>query len=514
MAILLNCIYVWVSFLSCIALGLSEGVNTRYSLGDDLLLPYPSWSRHGSPHSHRHVRDCQPVVHGNATHETWPAHNHSASPVAQSRVFVSDVSQYAQTWEPTRWVSGHMTLVTDPLRTVSVLEPGGPGGCQRRRVVNVPETANLRKCLYAQNGGFFDMDQHDCLGNVVSDGETVQDSGGVQNAQFGIRKDGTLVFGFLSEDDVRDRENPFVQLVTGVMWLLRNGQVYISESIKAECNKTQNTGTFDTFVNVRSARTAVGHDAEGRLVLFHIDGQTSVRGMNLWEVANFLKSQGVINAINLDGGGSATYVVNGSLASYPSDHCKPDPRWRCPRNVSTVLCVHEPLCQPENCSGHGICVEGRCQCHPGWQDPDCASLVCQPPTCGGHGVCTENGCACDAGWTGSDCSQVCPRGFYGDGCNQTCRCANGGTCDPVHGSCSCPAGFHGDLCEQECPLGFYGLSCLLPCQCADMCPCDPGTGSCNVTFHKEQNNTMHRGRLLIGIGFLLITAVVTIDSFV
>lgn len=41
--------------------------------------------------------------------------------------------------------------------------------------------------------------------------------------------------------------------------------------------------------------------------------------MNLWEVADFLKGQGV-NAINLDGGGSSTYVANGSLASYPSDH--------------------------------------------------------------------------------------------------------------------------------------------------------------------------------------------------
>lgn len=41
--------------------------------------------------------------------------------------------------------------------------------------------------------------------------------------------------------------------------------------------------------------------------------------MSLWEVADFLKGQGVINAINLDGGGSSTYVANGSLASYPSD---------------------------------------------------------------------------------------------------------------------------------------------------------------------------------------------------
>ncbi|XP_062394468.1 N-acetylglucosamine-1-phosphodiester alpha-N-acetylglucosaminidase isoform X2 [Sardina pilchardus] len=485
MAILFNCMYsyVWGFLLLCAAVVSTEGVNTRYSLGDDLLSPYPSGSQHGSPHSHRHVRDCQPVIHGNVTHETWPAHNRSASPVAESRVFVSDISS--------RWVSGHITVVSDPLRTVSVLEPGGQGGCQQSRTTRVSETARPKKCLYAQNGGFFDTDKNSCLGNVVSDGKMVQDSGGVQNAQFGIRKDGTLVFGYLSEEDVLERENPFVQLVSGVVWLLRNGRVYINESMEAECSTSQKTGSFGEFVNVLSARTAVGHDAEGRLVLFHIDGQTYRRGMSLGEVASYLQSHGVINAINLDGGGSATYVANGSLASYPSDHCK-NPEWRCPRAVSTVLCVHEPLCQPEDCSGHGTCVQGNCQCHPGWRDPDCASLVCQPPACGDHGVCTENGCACDAGWIGSNCSQVCPTGFYGDGCNQTCRCANGGTCDPVHGSCSCLAGFHGDLCEQECPLGFYGLSCLLPCQCADMCPCDPVTGSCNVTFHGEQNNTMHR----------------------
>lgn len=38
------------------------------------------------------------------------------------------------------------------------------------------------------------------------------------------------------------------------------------------------TGTLQEFVDVISARTAVGHDAEGRLILFHVDGQTKVRG--------------------------------------------------------------------------------------------------------------------------------------------------------------------------------------------------------------------------------------------
>lgn len=42
--------------------------------------------------------------------------------------------------------------------------------------------------------------------------------------------------------------------------------------------------------------------------------------LNLWEMAAFLKTLGVVNAINLDGGGSATLVLNGTLANYPSDH--------------------------------------------------------------------------------------------------------------------------------------------------------------------------------------------------
>lgn len=44
-----------------------------------------------------------------------------------------------------------------------------------------------------------------------------------------------------------DQSNPFVQLVSGVVWLLRNGEIYINESLKAECDKTQETGTYCTF---------------------------------------------------------------------------------------------------------------------------------------------------------------------------------------------------------------------------------------------------------------------------
>ena len=41
---------------------------------------------------------------------------------------------------------------------------------------------------------------------------------------------------------------------------------------------------------------------------------------NLYEFADLLIKHGVVNAINLDGGGSSQLVEDGLLVSYPSDH--------------------------------------------------------------------------------------------------------------------------------------------------------------------------------------------------
>ncbi|XP_036248417.1 N-acetylglucosamine-1-phosphodiester alpha-N-acetylglucosaminidase [Molothrus ater] len=456
--------------------------------GEPSLQPYPP-GQHGPRHGHRHVRDCQPVKYGNVTHEAWPGDNSTAGPVAVTRTFVSYIHPEGS---DRKVIYGHFTFVRNPLSTFSVLEPGGAGGCGAQRRAPVEETAKLRKCLVAQNGGYFDMETGECLGNVVSDGRLVRDSGGLQNAQFGIRKDGTMVFGYLSEEDVLDQSNPFVQLVSGVVWLLRDGELYINQSRAAECGDTQRTGTFDRFINVISARTAVGHDRQGRLVLVHVDGQTESRGVSLWEMAEFLKQQGVINAINLDGGGSATLVLNGTLANYPSEHCSFDSMWRCPRSISTVVCVHEPGCDPPDCSGHGLCVAGHCRCDsPFWAGPACDTLDCGPANCSLRGVCSAAGCLCDAGWTGSNCTEACAPGSFGQSCSQQCRCQHGGSCDPVHGACSCPAGFYGTSCEHECPPGWFGPSCRSRCACDHSCPCDPETGSCNISHHGALQEHLH-----------------------
>ena len=41
---------------------------------------------------------------------------------------------------------------------------------------------------------------------------------------------------------------------------------------------------------------------------------------NLVEFADLLVRHGVVNAINMDGGGSNTLVENNELLNYPSDH--------------------------------------------------------------------------------------------------------------------------------------------------------------------------------------------------
>ncbi|XP_051820125.1 N-acetylglucosamine-1-phosphodiester alpha-N-acetylglucosaminidase isoform X1 [Antechinus flavipes] len=453
---------------------LSLGLSTGDSLNDDLLLPYPGTRT-------RLPRDCRPVRNGTRPHESWPPPGRlrpKRGPVVHR--FVSYFPDSGNS--SSRAVSGHLTVAVSPLHSFSVLEPGGPGGCAAKRLVTVEETARAAGCIVAQNGGFFRMDTGECLGNIVSNGYRVGSSGGLQNAQFGIRQDGTLVTGYLSEEEVLDTKNPFVQLVSGVVWLLRNGEVYIKESEETECDKTQETGSFSKFVNVISARTAVGHDREGRLVLFHADGQTEQRGINLWDMADFLKKQGVVNAINLDGGGSATFVVNGTISNYPSDHCKDNSMWRCPRRISTVVCVHEPRCNPPDCNGHGTCVQGTCHCNGHfWGGDDCSILDCGPSNCSLHGLCTENGCQCHAGWIGSNCSQACANGSFGVSCAQKCQCQNGAACDPVNGTCTCLPGFQGDNCAEVCPLGRYGPNCQYACTCENSCLCDPKSGNCNFT---------------------------------
>ncbi len=71
----------------------------------------------------------------------------------------------------------------------------------------------------------------------------------------------------------------------------------------------------------RSPRTAVGITASGSVILAVVDGRQprlSV-GLTLPETAEVMRELGALNALNLDGGGSSTMIVEGEIVNRPSD---------------------------------------------------------------------------------------------------------------------------------------------------------------------------------------------------
>lgn len=71
----------------------------------------------------------------------------------------------------------------------------------------------------------------------------------------------------------------------------------------------------------RNPRTLVGVTTENRILLVTVDGKrpgTSV-GMTLQEAGDLMRTLGAVTAMNLDGGGSTTMVVNGKVANSPTD---------------------------------------------------------------------------------------------------------------------------------------------------------------------------------------------------
>jgi uncharacterized protein YigE (DUF2233 family) len=93
-----------------------------------------------------------------------------------------------------------------------------------------------------------------------------------------------------------------VHAVSGGPVLIRNGNLYVG--LKDENFRKSWTGSHI------HARTAIGVTADKHLLLATIEGPHT-----LWDVAKFLKKLGAVDALNLDGGGSTTMVVNGATVT-------------------------------------------------------------------------------------------------------------------------------------------------------------------------------------------------------
>lgn len=225
--------------------------------------------------------------------------------------------------------------------------PDGATPAKLRRWAEEFAAASPLGCQVVTNAGFFNTSSHACIGDIVTAGRVVQTSA-LHNVNFGIRN-GTFVVGYVDAEEVMDSSKPFDALVSGIAWLVRDGKSYVHESVlggKEDMHSGQTTGS--AFATVRSARTALGHDRDGKLLMLQVEGETGRRGMDLYEFAALAVEVGFHAAINLDGGGSATMTQNHSLLSEPSWRCSDgglaDPTgkgvYRCEKPVSTIACIH------------------------------------------------------------------------------------------------------------------------------------------------------------------------------
>lgn len=228
----------------------------------------------------------------------------------------------------------------------------------------MPETAKRYgpECGIAVNAGYFDL--HDdnkwgCLGNVVSDGEILNTGPmNTSNVNFGVLKNGSFVVGYISPEDVE--AGTFLQLVAGLGWIVRNGENYVKEGWEEAFKGASNAG--DKYISMRTARTSVGYDKDGGLIILMFDGFTHnpVWGATLIELADKMIEFGAVEAINLDGGGSAQFWAHGEHLNYGYEraeygvlqgkHIRGCPigegkgnlsAFPCPREVSTILCIDD-----------------------------------------------------------------------------------------------------------------------------------------------------------------------------
>jgi hypothetical protein len=112
---------------------------------------------------------------------------------------------------------------------------------------------------------------------------------------------------------------PGSSVVNGGPELVRDGSVHITQRQDGMVHPGEPSFAYG-WVLQRNPRTFAGVDAAGRTLLVTVDGrQLGELGLSIPETAAVARSLGMVDAINLDGGGSTAMVVNGQLVSHPSD---------------------------------------------------------------------------------------------------------------------------------------------------------------------------------------------------
>ena len=118
--------------------------------------------------------------------------------------------------------------------------------------------------------------------------------------------------------------NKVEHAISGGPTLIRDGRLYVG--LKAEKFNPSWTSSKITH------RTACGFTSDKRLIIATVEGSH-----NMWDLAKFMQHLGCVDAMNLDGGGSTTMVVNGTTVTRNGNFGQGY------RKVATSLIVLDPM---------------------------------------------------------------------------------------------------------------------------------------------------------------------------
>ena len=166
----------------------------------------------------------------------------------------------------------------------------------QKRHSDPADTANYVEhynAVVGVNADFYNMTTGAPSGALVMEG--VEYHSGASANFFAILKDGTAMIG--SSSDYAAYKDQIQEAVGGSVYLVKDGKSVVTSAAD--------------YYNSRHSRTCVGITAEGKVVLMVLDGRQEPfsAGGSAEELAQIMLDAGCVTAINLDGGGSTTFVA-------------------------------------------------------------------------------------------------------------------------------------------------------------------------------------------------------------
>ena len=219
---------------------------------------------------------------------------------------VTETDIFLNTKEGNAQIAGYMTTIAPGAKATfkasysGYYTEGSTPASRKDAAANLPwnlEKTTLQAAAYtkatggnvimAMNGDFYNMQNAQPNGYLIMEGNVIQENDGVHfEPYFAVLKDGKFAIRDAGTDC-----SDVLEAISGPFYLIKDGQI-------------QSNGDSRMPVN------SIGIKADGTVVTFMADGRQSPYsvGMTLNEQAEFLAAQGVVNALYLDGGGSATYA--------------------------------------------------------------------------------------------------------------------------------------------------------------------------------------------------------------